>query len=286
MQRIGFIGTGVMGKSICKHLFNAFGSLKINSRTPSKATELIEMGCKWLESPAYLASECDLIFTMLGYPQDIEDVYLGDHGILVHAPTGACLIDLTTSTPSLAMKLEKLAIAKGLMTLDAPVSGGDIGASAGTLSIMVGGQQSTFNEYLPILKVFGKNIVYQGAAGSGQHTKCCNQIVVAGNMLGAVESMIYAQANGLDPEQILKSIGAGAASSWALNNLALRMTKGDYEAGFFIKHFVKDLKIALSEAKSQNLKLSCLENAYRVYKHLEDQGFGELGTQGVIKAYL
>ena len=284
--RVGFVGTGVMGKSIAQHIMNAGHELVVYTRTKEKAEELLEAGAKWAQTPGDAASQSDVLFTMVGYPYDVVEVYNSEQGIFSHAKSGLTVVDLTTSTPSLAIELYEKARTLGLESLDAPVSGGDVGAKSGKLSIMVGGDRAVFEKILPIFELFGENIVYQGLAGAGQHTKMANQIAIASSMIAACEALAYAKAAKLDPEQVLKSITAGAAGSWSLSNLAPRMLKEDYEAGFYMKHFIKDMGIALDEAKKMELKLPGLEMAFDMYQELAGQGFENEGTQSLIKAYL
>lgn len=284
-MKIGFIGTGVMGNSLVKHLLEAGHDVAIYTRTAKKADNLVELGAQLMESPLQVAQHSDTLFTMVGYPSDLEQVYFGEDGILDGAREGAIAIDLTTSQPKLAQRIYEAAKKKGVRSLDAPVSGGDIGARNGTLSIMVGGDESVFKEVLPLLELLGQNIVFQGPAGAGQHTKMCNQITIASTMIGVCESLIYAKKAGLDPEQVLQSISAGAAGSWSLSNLAPRMIKEDFEPGFYIKHFIKDMKIAAEEAEMMGLKLPGLRQSLHMYESLATNGYGDNGTQALIKYY-
>ncbi|MGA4516549.1 NAD(P)-dependent oxidoreductase [Solibacillus silvestris] len=284
-KKIGFIGTGVMGASIVMHLLNAGHDVTIYTRTKSKAADLISAGAKWAETPAEASKEQEIIFTMVGYPKDVEEVYIGEKGIFSTAKEGAIVIDMTTSEPTLAKKLYHEARERGLHSLDAPVSGGDIGAKNGTLSLMIGGDKDVFEKLYPIFELFGQNIVYQGVAGSGQHTKMCNQIAIASGMIGVCESMAYGLKAGLTMEEVLRSITAGAAGSWSLSNLAPRMLKGNLEPGFYIKHIIKDIKIALDEAERMNLQLPGLTLAKSMYDQLLAEGYGDNGTQALIKYY-
>lgn len=283
--KIGFIGTGVMGASIVMHLLNAGHDVTIYTRTKSKAADLIAAGANWAETPAQASKDQDIIFTMVGYPKDVEEVYIGENGIFSSAKKSAIVIDMTTSEPTLAKKLYHEANELGLRSLDAPVSGGDIGAKNGTLSLMVGGDKEVFEKMQPIFELFGQNIVYQGVAGSGQHTKMCNQIAIASGMIGVCESMAYGLKAGLTMEEVLRSITAGAAGSWSLSNLAPRMLKGNLEPGFYIKHIIKDMKIALDEAERMNLQLPGLTLAKSMYDLLLAEGYGDNGTQALIKYY-
>lgn len=285
-KKIAFIGTGVMGSSIVKHLIHANYDVSIYTRTKSKAQSLIELGAKWARTPKEASENADVIFTMVGFPNDVEEVYCNQDGIFQSAKSGSIVIDMTTSEPSLAKKLYELAKEKGISSLDAPVSGGDVGAQNGTLSIMVGGDKEAFEEVLPILQIFGKNIVYQGEAGSGQHTKMCNQILISTNMIGVCEAISYGIKAGLDIEKVFQSISTGAAGSWSLSNLGPRMVKGDLEPGFYIKHFIKDMRIAIDEAERMNLNLPGLKLSKELYNQLLEKGFGEKGTQALIKYYV
>lgn len=285
MNKIAFIGTGVMGASIVKHLLKAGKEVTIYTRTKEKANELLNLGAQWASSPADASQNKDVVFTMVGYPADVLEVYAGEQGIFTGADEGTIVVDMTTSEPTLAKKLYELAKEKNLHSIDAPVSGGDIGARNGTLSIMVGGDQPIFEKLKPLFTLFGQNIVYQGKAGAGQHTKMCNQIVIASGMIGVCESIAYGRKAGLSIDEVLKSISSGAASSWSLSNLAPRMINEDYEPGFYVKHFIKDMKIALQEAKAMNLHLPGLKLAKELYNELAEMGYEEDGTQSLIKLY-
>lgn len=280
---IGFIGVGVMGKSIARHLLAAGYPVKVYTRTKAKADELLAQGATWAQTPKEIAEAANVIFTMVGLPSDVEEVYFGENGLISNANIDTYLIDMTTSTPSLAIKIYQAAKEKGLHALDAPVSGGDIGARDGKLSIMVGGDEADFTDVEHLLQHFGTNIVYQGSAGSGQHTKMCNQITIASNMIGVSEALVYAKNAGLDPEKVLKSISSGAAGSWSLSNLGPRMVNGDFEPGFYIKHFIKDMKIALDEAQAMDINLPGLSLAKSLYQQLADEGEENSGTQALYK---
>lgn len=283
--KVGFIGTGVMGKSLIKHLLNAGHEVVIYNRTKAKAEELISMGATWASTPSEIAKNVEIIFTMVGYPQDVEETYFGEKGIFSIENKGLIVIDMTTSTPTLAKKIDRVAKEKEMFSIDAPVSGGDIGAQLGKLSIMCGGEKEIFDQVLPILRLFGATILYQGPAGAGQHTKMCNQITIATGMIGVCEALAYGKKAGLDLEQVLSSISTGAAGSWSLSNLAPRMIAGNFEPGFYIKHFVKDMKIALEEAEKMNLQLPGLQLAKSMYDELITQGYENNGTQTLIKSY-
>ncbi|WP_440897663.1 NAD(P)-dependent oxidoreductase [Amphibacillus sp. Q70] len=285
MTRIGFIGTGVMGNSMALNLLKSGHELHIFTRTKQKAMNLLEQGATWQHSIADLAQAADVIITIVGYPNDVEDVYLSETGIIKHAKAGSLLIDMTTSKPTLAEEIAKAAKAKGLTALDAPVSGGDIGAKSGKLAIMVGGDQEGFERALPLFEIMGEKIVHQGPAGAGQHTKMCNQITIASNMLGVSEAIAYARKAGLDPSRVLESITTGAAGSWSLTNLAPRMIKGDFAPGFYIKHFIKDMTIALETAEEMGLSTPGLKLALSLYQELAEAGEEDSGTQALIKLF-
>ncbi|MED3623359.1 NAD(P)-dependent oxidoreductase [Neobacillus thermocopriae] len=280
---IGFIGTGVMGKSMAGHLLKDGYPLIVYSRTKEKAKDLIDQGAQWVNNPKEVAEKSSVIFTMVGYPSDVEEVYLGPEGLITHGKSGSYFIDMTTSSPSLAEKIYEEAKKKGIYSIDAPVSGGDIGAREAKLSIMAGGDLEAFNVVRPILELLGTNIVYQGTAGMGQHTKMCNQIAIASNMVGVCEAIIYAEKAGLDPENVLKSISTGAAGSWSLSNLAPRMLARNFEPGFYIKHFIKDMKIALDEAEKMGIELPGLALAKSLYEKLVEMGEENSGTQALYK---
>ncbi|POZ57899.1 2-hydroxy-3-oxopropionate reductase [Lysinibacillus sphaericus] len=284
-ERIAFIGTGVMGASIVKHLLQNGHEVTVYTRTKEKAEPLIVLGASWASSPAEAFKDKDIALTMVGYPADVEEVYFGENGLFQTAEAGNIVIDMTTSEPTIAKKIYAHAQTLGVEALDAPVSGGDVGAQNGTLSIMVGGDQMTFNRAVPVLQQFGANIVYQGEAGAGQHAKMCNQIVIASGMIGVCESLAYGLKAGLDLSTVLQSISSGAAGSWSLSNLAPRMIKEDYAPGFYIKHFVKDMKIALDESKKMGISLPGLALAYEMYEKLIEAGYGENGTQALLTYY-
>ena len=284
-EEIGWIGTGVMGKSMCAHLLNAGYSVSVYNRTKSKAEELINNGAIWCSNPKEVAERGDIIFTIVGFPNDVKEVYLGDNGILMGAKKGSIIVDMTTSEPSLAQEIYKRAKLKGISSIDAPVSGGDIGAKQGTLAIMAGGDKVTYNIVLPLFQLMGKNIAYMGKAGAGQHTKMSNQILIASTMVGVVESLIYAYKAGNDLEEVINVIGKGAAGCWSINNLGPRIVKKNFDPGFFIKHFIKDMGIALKEAKSMSLSLPGLALAYQFYIAAEALGLDNLGTHGLYKIF-
>lgn len=282
---IGFIGIGVMGKSMASHIINAGFTANIYTRTKAKAEELLAAGALWKESPGAVADASDVIITMVGYPKDVEEVYLGENGILARCKAGSAVIDMTTSSPELAAKIYAAAKEAGIDSLDAPVSGGDVGAREARLSIMVGGDEEVFNRVLPLFEIIGQNIVYQGGAGAGQHCKMANQMVIASTMMGVCESIRYAEKAGLSPKTVLQSIETGAAGSWSLSNLAPRMIGGDFEPGFYVKHFIKDMDIALESCKNIGLDAVGLSLARSLYDKLADEGFEDKGTQVLYKLY-
>ncbi len=282
---VGFIGIGVMGKSMALNLLKGGFTLQVYSRTKAKAQELIDQGCAWQVTPAAIAAAADIVVTMIGTPKDVEEVYLGENGVLANARKGAIVIDMTTSSPQLAEQIYHHASDLGVSTLDAPVSGGDIGARQGTLSIMVGGDRAAFEKARPLFEVMGKNIVYQGPAGSGQHCKMANQIAVASTMMGVCEALRYAEKAGLSPATVLDSIEAGAAGSWALSNLAPRMIKGDFAPGFYVKHFIKDMNIALDSCTNIGLQARGLQLVKELYDQLAADGGEDLGTHALYRQY-
>ncbi|OCT12327.1 oxidoreductase [Paenibacillus pectinilyticus] len=280
---IGLIGTGVMGKSMAGHYLKAGYEVHVYTRTKEKAQDLLDTGAKWQESPGALAQQCQVIMTMVGFPSDVEEIYFGENGILAMAQPGSYLIDLTTSSPSLAKRIYEEGLTRQLFALDAPVSGGDIGAREARLSIMVGGSSEVFERMLPLFQYMGTNIVHQGEAGAGQHTKMCNQIAIASNMMGVVEALVYAKKAGLDPTTVLKSIETGAAGSWSLSNLGPRMIADNFAPGFYVKHFIKDMKIALQSADEMGVELPGLTLAKSLYEQLAAMGEEESGTQALYK---
>ncbi len=283
-MNIGWIGTGVMGQSIAGHLQKAGHVLYVFNRTKSKAETLLEQGAIWCESPAEAAREAEILFTIVGFPKDVEEVYLGEQGILSAGGSCRIVVDMTTSEPALAQRIAETAEEKGIQSLDAPVSGGDIGAKDGTLAIMVGGKKETFDEVLPLFEIMGKNIAYMGEAGAGQHTKMCNQTLIAGTMIGVCESLLYAAKAGLDQDAVIDIIGQGAAASWSINNMGRRIAKGDYDPGFYVEHYIKDMGIALKEAAAQKLCLPGLALVHQLYLAVQAQGHGRSGTQALMLA--
>jgi 3-hydroxyisobutyrate dehydrogenase len=271
-----------MGRSMCGHLLAAGHPVTLFTRTRARAEDLIARGARWAESPAEVAASADVVFSMVGYPADVRDVLLGDRGVLAGARPGAVSIDMTTSEPALAREVHEAARARGVETLDAPVSGGDIGARNATLSIMVGGDAATFERVRPLLEHLGKTIVLQGGPGSGQHTKMVNQILIATGMIGVCEAFLYGERVGLDLRRVLESVSGGAAGSWSLSNYGPRMLDGNFEPGFFVEHFIKDLDIALAEARRTSLSMPGLALAHELYVALRAQGGGQRGTQALL----
>ncbi|RMG24477.1 MAG: NAD(P)-dependent oxidoreductase [Bacteroidetes bacterium] len=283
-SKIGWIGTGVMGISMAAHLMNHGYSLTVYNRTPSKAQPLLDGGARWADSPKAVAEVSDVIFTIVGFPADVEEVYFGENGILAGARPGSVLVDMTTTKPSLAQRIYSEALPKGVKSIDAPVSGGDVGAKNGTLSIMVGGDKEDVDAIMPLLQLMGKNIIYEGKAGSGQHTKMCNQITIAGTMVGVCECLLYAYKAGLDLNVMLQAISGGAAGCWTLSNLAPRIVKRNFEPGFYVEHFIKDMEIALEEARNMNLSMPGLALVHQLYKAVQAQGYGRKGTHALMLA--
>jgi len=282
---IGFIGIGVMGQSMATNLQLNGYHVNVFTRTMAKAKQLIQNGATWKNSIAELAVASDVIITMVGYPNDVEAVYFNEDGILENARAGTFVVDMTTSKPALAKEIATIAVNKGLYALDAPVSGGDIGAKNGTLAIMVGGEQRAYDQLLPIFQVMGENIILQGDAGAGQHTKLANQITIATNMIGVCEAIVYAKKAGLNPERVLESITTGAAGSWSLSNLTPRMIKGDFAPGFYVKHFIKDMTIAIESAEELGFSTPGLALSLELYQELASMGEKDSGTQALIKLF-
>lgn len=282
--RIAWIGTGVMGASMCGHLLDAGHPVTLFTRTREKAQALLDRGAIWAATPREAAANNDVVMTMVGFPADVRQVYFGADGVLAGAQSGAMLVDMTSTSPTLAKEIDQAARAKGISSLDAPVSGGDVGARNATLSIMVGGDVGTFESAHVILQRLGKTIIHQGPAGAGQHTKLCNQIVIAGTMIGVCESLLYGHRAGLDLDTMLQSIRGGAAACWALDNLAPRVLKGNFEPGFFVDHFVKDMGIALEEAARMELPLPGLKLVHSIYTRAQQLGYGRKGTQALYLA--
>ncbi len=282
--RIGWIGTGLMGAPMCRHLLQAGYPVTVFSRTRRSAEELVALGAGWRDSPAEVAGDADVVMTMVGYPADVRNVVLGERGVLSSARAGSLLVDLTTSEPSLAIEIADFASKRGVESLDAPVSGGDVGARSGTLVVMVGGSQSAFERARPILETFSRLVQRQGGPGAGQHTKAVNQIAIAAGMVALSEALLYGYVAGLDLDRVLETIGGGAAGSWSMANYGPRMIGGDFEPGFKVELFVKDLGIALTEARRMNLALPGTALAEQLYVALMAQGRGAKGTHSLLLA--
>ncbi len=285
IKSVGFIGIGVMGKSMAYNLIKNGFDVYVYSRTKSKADEVVGKGALWCSSVKECVSQKDAVITMVGYPKDVEEVYFGSNGIIENAKKGALIIDMTTTSPVLSEKIYSLATEKGLYAVDAPVSGGDKGAENATLSIMAGGDKESFEMALPLFKALGTTIIYEGKAGSGQHTKMANQIAIAGAIAGVCEAIRYGDLAGLDRRLMLNSIKNGAAGSWQMSNNGENILSNNFDPGFFIKHFIKDMKIASSEAEVRGEKLEALETVLKMYEALENDGLGDMGTQALIKYY-
>jgi 3-hydroxyisobutyrate dehydrogenase len=281
--RVGWVGIGVMGKSMCGHLLKAGFPVTLTTRTREKASELLSAGAAWSATPRDVAQRSDVVFCMVGFPAEVEEVCLGTEGVLAGARAGSLVCDMSTSDPSLAVRIHEAARAQSVASLDAPVSGGDVGAREARLAIMVGGEKHAFDRALPLFQKMGETIALMGGPGAGQHTKMANQIAIAGTMIGAVESLLYARTAGLGMDAVIDIIGKGAAASWSLNNLGRRIAKGDFNPGFFIKHFVKDMGIALQEARRMKLALPGLALVNQFYVAAQAQGLENLGTQGLFK---
>ena len=284
-MRIGFIGIGIMGESMARHLMEHGHALTVFNRTRAKAEGLIAQGAAWAENVGACAREQEAIMTMVGFPKDVREVYLGAGGILDNAPKGALLIDMTTTSPKLWQDIAGEARKRGLRPLDAPVSGGDTGARNASLSIMAGGAKEDFDAALPLFQCMGKNIVWTGEAGCGQHTKMANQIALAGALAGVAEAIRYGEVCGLDTENMLACLSAGAAGSWQMTHNGPKMIAGDDAPGFLIKHFIKDMKIAEEESQRRECELPVLEQTLSMYEYLKEQGRGESGTQALIDWY-
>lgn len=282
--RLGWIGTGVMGQSMCRHLLDAGYQVAVYNRTREKAAGLVEHGATWCESPKAVGASSDVVFTMVGYPADVRETVLGPQGVLAGLAAGGLLIDMTTSQPALAVEIAQRAEAQGCQALDAPVSGGDVGARAASLSIMVGGSSAALERALPLLSLLGRTIQLQGPPGSGQHTKMVNQVLIASGMVGVCEALLYGYRAGLDLETVLKSVSAGAAGSWSLSHLAPRALSGDFRPGFFVEHLIKDLGIALEESRRMGLVLPGLALAEQLYLATAAGGWQKSGTQALLLA--
>ncbi|WP_034527174.1 NAD(P)-dependent oxidoreductase [Secundilactobacillus oryzae] len=285
-MNIGFIGTGVMGGAIAQHFLDAGHELTVYNRTKSKTDSLVANGAKWVVTPKMLAEKTDVIFSMVGFPKDVESIYFSDNGVFAGLKPGSIVVDMTTSTPSLAERIDKEAHVQNSLALDAPVSGGDIGAQNGELTVMVGGDKPAYEKMLPLFETIGKRVNFFGAAGTGQHAKMANQIMIAGTMTGLTEMLVYAKKANLPLQQVLDTLSSGGADNWSMDNYVPRILQGDYTPGFFAKHFLKDLRIALDEADKMGLKLPATERAKDLYEIMVDQAnLGDDGTQGLIKTY-
>ena len=283
-KKIGWIGVGVMGEPMCGHLLLEGYAVSIFSRTQEKATGLLQKGAFWCASAAEVAARSDIVFTMVGSPDEVRDVYFSANGVFNGIEKGSTVVDMSTTAPSLSLEIADKAQQLGVNAVDAPVSGGDIGARDGSLSIMAGGVESVVNDMRPLFNYLGKSISYMGPAGSGQHTKLCNQLVVAGTMIGVCEALLYANKSGLDCNQLIAAIRPGAAGCWTLDNLAPRIIKGDDAPGFMVDHFIKDLGIAVKEAEALRLDLPGLKLAHNLYLETQKIGHGQSGTQALIHA--
>ena len=282
--KIGWVGTGVMGRWMCQHVMDLGYHMTVYNRTKAKADPLVDTGAAWADSPQAVAENSDVIFTIVGFPADVREVYFGENGILAGAKAGNIVVDMTTTEPSLALEIYQKGQAQGTSSIDAPVSGGDVGAREAKLAIMIGGDEQAVQTVQPLFEAMGQNIVYQGGAGAGQHTKMCNQITIAGTMVGVCEALVYGAKAGLDLEVMLSTISKGAAKCWSLDNLAPRVLKRDFDPGFFVEHFIKDMGIALAEAKQMNLSLPGLALVHQLYLAVQAQGHGRLGTQALMLA--
>jgi 3-hydroxyisobutyrate dehydrogenase len=282
--RVGWVGTGVMGRWMCQHLMAKGYRATVYNRSKDKAGPLLQAGAEWADNPQKVAERSDVVFAIVGFPKDVREVFLGAQGALAGARAGSVLVDMTTSEPSLAREIYEAAKAKGVGSVDAPVSGGDVGAKNAALSIMVGGEAEAVEAVKPLLECMGKTIVHQGGPGAGQHTKMVNQVLIATNMIGVCEALLYGYKAGLDLKTVLQSVGGGAAASWSLNNLGPRIIDRNFEPGFFVEHFIKDMRIALDEAERMNLALPGLALAKQLYEAVRAQGYGRKGTHALMLA--
>jgi 3-hydroxyisobutyrate dehydrogenase len=284
LPRIGWIGTGVMGLSMCGHVLAKGYPVTVSTRTKSRAQPLLDKGAAWADTPAAVGAQSDVIFTIVGFPSDVREVYFGVDGLLPKARAGQVFVDMTTTEPQIAKEIDEAAQQKGAAGIDAPVSGGDVGARNATLSIMIGGDKGAIDRVMPLFEAMGKRIMVLGGAGAGQHTKMSNQIVIAGTMVGVCESLLYAYKAGLSLDAMVECIRGGAAACWALDNLAPRVIKRDFAPGFFVEHFIKDMGIALAEADRMNIALPGLSLVHQLYISLRAQGDGRRGTQALMLA--
>ena len=281
---VGWVGTGVMGAAMCGHVLDAGYPVTVNTRTKAKAQGLLDRGALWADTPAEVAAASDISFAIVGFPEDVREVFLGEEGLLAGASAGEMVVDMTTSEPALAVEIAEQAARMGAAALDAPVSGGDVGARNGVLSIMIGGEEQAVERARPIFETMGATIVRQGGPGAGQHTKAVNQILIAACVVGLSEALLYGRRAGLDLDAVMESVSGGAAGSWSLSNYGPRMLGGDFEPGFFVDHFVKDMGIALREAAAMRLPAPGLALAHELYVSLQAQGLGRKGTQSLILA--
>ena len=282
--KVGWIGTGVMGSSMCRHVLSAGYRVILHSRTKAKAQPLLDLGAMWADSPCAVAAESDILFTMVGFPQDVRTVYFGETGTFAGAQPDTILVDMTTTDPVLSREIAERATARGILAIDAPVSGGDVGARNGALSIMIGGDTKSVQAAMPLFELLGKKIVHQGGPGTGQQAKLCNQIVIAGTMIGVCESLLYGYKAGLDLNRMLESIRGGAAACWTLDNLAPRILQRNFDPGFFVEHFIKDMGLALEEAKRMELVLPSLTLVHQLYQTVQSLGHGRSGTHALMLA--
>ena len=282
--RVGWIGTGVMGRSMCSHILHAGYQVTLFNRTKSKADNLVERGARWADSPRDVAAASEVVFAIVGYPEDVREVLVGETGALGGTKEGDVLVDMTTSQPALAVEIAEAAAGRGVVSIDAPVSGGDVGAKNGTLSIMIGGDADTVAALEPLWKLMGSKWILQGGPGAGQHTKVVNQTLIASNMVGVCEALLYGFKAGLDLNTVLESVASGAAGSWSLSNLGPRIIAGNFDPGFFVEHILKDIAIALEESRRMGLKLHGLELAEQLYREVAAQGMHRHGTQSLILA--
>ncbi|MFN8709019.1 MAG: NAD(P)-dependent oxidoreductase [Planctomyces sp.] len=284
VTRIGWIGTGVMGSSMCAHLIQAGFPATVYSRSKQKADALLQKGAAWADTPRAVAEASDVIFSIVGFPSDVREVILGPSGALAGSAAGSVIVDMTTSQPALAVEIDQAARAKGVHSIDAPVSGGDIGAKNAALSIMIGGDSAVVEALQPLWSAMGKTIIHQGPAGSGQHTKMVNQILIASNMIGVCEALVYGYRAGLDLATVLKSVSSGAAGSWSLSNLGPRIIDNNFDPGFFVEHFIKDMGIALEESRRMGLCMPGLALSNQLYQSVQAQGNGRMGTHALMQA--
>jgi 3-hydroxyisobutyrate dehydrogenase len=281
---VGWVGTGVMGAPMCGHLIDAGYDVRVTNRTKERAHSLVERGAKWCATPREVAAQADVVVTIVGYPPDVREVTLGAEGALGALRPGSLVVDMTTSEPQLAKEIFEAAAAKGVGSLDAPVSGGDVGARNATLVVMAGGREEDFERALPVFQCLGKTVTLEGGPGAGQHTKMANQIAIASGMVGVCEALLYASRAGLDVARVIDTIGPGAAGSWSLSNYGPRALRGDFEPGFKVDHFIKDLGIALAEARRMRVALPGLALAEQLYVATSARGLGEKGTHSLLLA--